>query len=133
MRFLKTALGLATILVVAARPAPAQSTEVGPHERVFNALRQQPVGDQVLDDLALPEPFLNRVADRIVRMSFLKQYRGVASGGPTTGAASPTSASAPTTQPGIARRMAPFLFPWVILIPLIAAARRKRRNRNRQG
>lgn len=51
-------------------PTPAQiETEV------LENVRNQPLGDGTVADLALPEEFLRRVADRIVRSSFEERYR----------------------------------------------------------
>lgn len=38
-------------------------------------IQDQPLGDGTVADLALPEEFLRRVADRIVRSSFEERYR----------------------------------------------------------
>lgn len=38
-------------------------------------VRNQPLGDGTVADLALPEEFLRRVADRIVRSSYEERYR----------------------------------------------------------
>ena len=40
----------------------------------------QPLGDGTVADLALPEEFVRRVADRIVRSSFEERYRIVVKG-----------------------------------------------------
>lgn len=42
---------------------------------VLENIRNQPLGDGTVADLALPEEFLRRVADRIVRSSFEERYR----------------------------------------------------------
>jgi len=42
---------------------------------VLENIRNQPLGDGTVADLALPEDFLKRVADRIVRSSFEERYR----------------------------------------------------------
>jgi hypothetical protein len=56
-------------------PTPAE-IEMEVRENVLN----QPLGDGTVADLALPEEFLSRVADRIVRSSFEERYRIVVKG-----------------------------------------------------
>jgi hypothetical protein len=54
-------------------------------DQVLNNLRQSPVGGHTLEALQLPEDYLRRVADRILRSSFEQQFRVVVPDG--TGAA----------------------------------------------
>lgn len=53
-----------------APPSPAEL-----EREVLENVRNQPLGDGTVADLALPEEFLRRVADRIVRSSYEERYR----------------------------------------------------------
>lgn len=55
--------------------APRVSTAV--EDEVLENLRGQELGPAAVRDLKLPEPFLRRVADRVIRTSFRERYRVV--------------------------------------------------------
>jgi hypothetical protein len=57
--------------------APPSSLSV--EDEVLGNVRAQPLGPATVADLALPEPFLRRVADRIVRSSYEDRFRIVIS------------------------------------------------------
>lgn len=56
-----------------AQPPPPSPADI--EREVLENVRNQPLGDGTVADLALPEEFLRRVADRIVRSSFEERYR----------------------------------------------------------
>ena len=64
---------------------------------VLANVRNQPLGDGTVDDLALPEEFLRRVADRIVRSSYEERYRIVVED-PVTPAPPETADPPPRTR-----------------------------------
>ncbi len=73
-----------------ATPAPTRPQEPTPgqiEQEVLENVEHQPLGDGTLEDLALPEAFLRRVADRIVRASYEQRYRIVVEdeGSPSAG------------------------------------------------
>jgi hypothetical protein len=55
--------------------APGVPTPQAIEQEVLDNVKHQPVGDGTVDDLALPEAFLRRVADRVVRTSYEERYR----------------------------------------------------------
>lgn len=46
-------------------------------DEVLSNLRSQKLGAGTVDDLALPEAFLRRVGDRVIRESFEQRFRAV--------------------------------------------------------
>lgn len=54
-------------------PPPPVSIE----DEVLSNLRSQKLGAGTVDDLALPEAFLRRVGDRVIRESFEQRFRAV--------------------------------------------------------
>ncbi|GJQ27099.1 MAG: hypothetical protein HBSAPP02_21310 [Phycisphaerae bacterium] len=55
--------------------APRVSTAI--EDEVLENLRGQELGPAAVRDLKLPEPFLRRVADRVIRTTFRERYRVV--------------------------------------------------------
>jgi hypothetical protein len=94
-------------LLAVATPVSSQPRLDGPpgpmdlpvEEEVLIRLKGQPVGDHTAEALNLPEDFLRRVADRIVRMSYQNRLRMVvrqgASSSATGGAAQSVSPASP--------------------------------------
>jgi hypothetical protein len=65
-------------------------------EEVYQNIIHQSVGDQGIPDFRLPEPFLRRVADHVVRDSYERRYRIVVQ----EGVAKPLSqGGAPASKP----------------------------------
>lgn len=58
-----------------AAPVEPEVRTVSIEDEVLGNLRSQPIGPATLDDLALPEDFLKRVGDRVIRASFEERYR----------------------------------------------------------
>lgn len=93
------------LLVVAAVGSATAQTGPGPapsiEQDLLVRLKAQPIGQGTLDSLAVPDEFLRRVADRIIRMDYQKRYRMVLRGdaapsqpsviAPSVAPASPTS------------------------------------------
>jgi len=52
--------------------------ELSLQQEVTQRLKSQPIGGHTLECLNVPEEFLNRVADRIIRMDYQKRFRSVA-------------------------------------------------------
>ncbi|HKQ48975.1 MAG TPA: hypothetical protein VJZ71_12965 [Phycisphaerae bacterium] len=75
----------AAVMALTASHALAQSSQPTMQDQVLNNLRQSPVGGHTLEALRLPEDYLRRVADRILRTSYEQQFRVVVPDG--TGAA----------------------------------------------
>jgi hypothetical protein len=82
-------------------------------DEVLGNVRAQPLGPATVGDLALPEPFLRRYADRILRGAYEDQFRVVVDDSalpPAREAASPkntsTAAAAPTATGTAATRPA---------------------------
>jgi hypothetical protein len=74
-------LVLVAALVLQTQGAPQESPAVPtPAEleaEVLDNVKAQPLADGTVADLALPDEFLRRVADRIVRSSYEERYRVV--------------------------------------------------------
>ena len=68
-------LGFVVALVASVQASPAVPTAAEIEAEVLANVRNQPLGEGTVDDLALPRAFLGRVADRIVRSSFEERYR----------------------------------------------------------
>ncbi len=64
----------------------AQTSQPSIQDQILNNLRSAPVGRHTLGDLNLPEDYLRRVGDRILRNSYEQQFRVVVPDGsnPTT-------------------------------------------------
>jgi len=67
-------------------------------EQVLRNLREQPVGAHTLADFHLPEPYLRRVADRVIRSAFEERFRIVVPDATTQPADIPLEARA-ASQP----------------------------------
>lgn len=70
-------LALAAVLTVFQSPPapPRDVTSASITAEVLDNVRAQRVGAATVGDLALPEPFLRRYADRIVRSSYEERFR----------------------------------------------------------
>lgn len=75
----------AAAAVMTSPGAQAQTSRPSMQDQVLQNLRHAPVGSHTLEALQLPEDYLRRVADRILRSSFEQQFRVVVPDG--TGAA----------------------------------------------
>ena len=95
-------LSLCIPCVAAAQPGP---THTQFSSRVVEELRARPVGNHTLDVLNLPDEYLHRVADRMIRSAFESQFRIVVreskNGIPER---TSTAVSAGTTQPSEVQR-----------------------------
>ncbi len=90
---------LALILAQAQPQTPQATPSAGDAKLikdVVDGLKSQPAGLSRLDSLNLPDEFLARVADRIVRMDYQKQMRSVRLASP---AAAIPPAAAPAKPP----------------------------------
>lgn len=58
-----------------AAPNEPEARTISIEDEVLGNLKSQPIGPATLDDLALPEEFLKRVGDRVIRASFEERYR----------------------------------------------------------
>lgn len=133
---------IATLLIAVTRHAPAQEPfpDAGPVERdVTTRLKRQRIGTHTLENYALPDTFLRRVADRIIRIDYQDRFRMVyrddtadtsPASGPTAGKVKP-SPPEPTSP-----RHRGWLLPTGLAAALIASAgiaivvHRKRRDHN---
>ncbi len=84
-------VGLALLLGRPGAAAPQEVTSPGLREATIRRLKSQPVGNHTLEIMRLPEPFLGRVADRVIQMSFQNVHRRVAA--PSDSAISRTSSA----------------------------------------
>lgn len=107
---------LISFLVVASTlqdPAPPQAEDAPPSVQleVLNNIRGQAVGPVTVAELALPEPFLKRFADRIILASFEDNFRQIvrdepdehdpakAENAPKDGVAPPSTTPPPAATP----------------------------------
>lgn len=98
MTLLHSAALLALAVLQAPGPAPADAVD-----EVLGNVRAQPLGPATVGDLALPEPFLRRYADRILRGAYEDQFRVVIDDSALPPAREPTSSkSAPNAATGTA-------------------------------
>lgn len=92
----------AAFLACAALQAPAAAPQdpvpQDPVAEVIGNVRAQPLGHGTVGDLALPEPFLRRFADRIVRSSFEERFRVVIDDTGMPPAKDPVVARAPASS-----------------------------------
>ncbi len=67
------------LLVVVANtpPAAAQTISLPLEEVAFHKIQNQRVGNHTIEDFALPDEFIHRVANRIIRLQYQKRYRMV--------------------------------------------------------
>ncbi|MEK6645021.1 MAG: hypothetical protein AABZ08_14060 [Planctomycetota bacterium] len=81
------------------------STALGDVEReVMENIRHQPLGKGMVDDLNLPDEFLRRAADRIIRQTYEERYRAVLPDEQTKEHAPPGEADSAPSVPAIAIR-----------------------------
>jgi hypothetical protein len=102
-------------------------------DEVLGNLRGQPLGVGKVEDLALPEAYLRRVGDRIIRSSFEERWRivlpdaEVAKNAEASRAAAHVGAAAPEAQ---REWLAPLLYGVgalvVVFVVLVATTRKKR-------
>jgi hypothetical protein len=104
-------------------PTPGQI-----EQEVFQNVLDQPLGEGTVADLALPDEFVRRVADRIVRSSYEERYRIVVKSD-TTGeeapADPPSAEEASTTGPSIWIALAAAGIALVAIVATATARRRK--------
>lgn len=106
-------------------------------EEVLSNVRSQPLGAGTVEDLALPEPFLRRIADRVVRSSFEERFRVVIAdqeleemarkhdGAAQAGSASTAAESA---TPSRAKHVVFGGTSVAVIVAIAVAVRRRRRN-----
>ncbi len=90
-------------------------------DEVFAKLKGQPVGDHTAEALNLPDEFLRRVADRIVRMSYQKQLRMVARAGVASSEDGGAGRPASSARPAAADRD-PLHSRWIYVIGCVGTA-----------
>lgn len=79
------------------------SREISVEEEVLGNIRAQRIGDHTVADLYLPDPFLRRIADRIIRDSFWERHRVVFREGPDGGAAPEHANAGPSRELTVVR------------------------------
>jgi hypothetical protein len=94
-------LGLVLAIAASLQDQQAPPTPAELEQEVLDNVLGQRLGDGTVADLALPEEFLRRVADRIVRSSFEERYRIVVKSAEDP-AAKPATPSDPQRKPWIA-------------------------------
>ena len=121
--------------IVTAPPLPADPPgHLSVEETVLRRITQQPVGSQTLDALRMPDGFLRRVGDRIIRMSYQQRFRSVGAG--AAPAVSPRSdLDRRSPESGAAARWSEglYLAGWCLTAVAVAALlllRRRRRVRS---
>lgn len=139
---------LASLIIVANGPAYAQ-TAPGPDPQLSPSIEQdlltrlkgQPIGQGTLESVDVPDEFLRRVADRIIRMDYQKRYRMVLRSD-VAHADSSSHTAEPTTAPGSTPTTSSHEYPMSIrtlfgvsggagLVILIAVVARRRRRKDR--
>lgn len=89
-------------------PTTNPSAGIGEVEReVMENIRRQPLGRGTVDDLNLPDEFLRRCADRIIRQTYEERYRAVLPDGTTLVKAPPGEADSAPNVPAITIRRFP--------------------------
>lgn len=93
------------ILILILLQPPPQIPPVAPSadeakliKDVVDGLKRQPAGLSRLDSLNLPDEFLARVADRIVRMDYQKQMRSVRLASPAAAITPPATPAKPPAK-----------------------------------
>src|SRR5262249_59001295 len=81
-------------IAAAAGRVPARTSQSVEDEVQAN-IRRERIGERTVDDDALPEAFLRRVADRVIRATYQQRYRVVID---DRGAAATQPGSAPAEQ-----------------------------------
>jgi hypothetical protein len=105
-----------------------QAPGASPADEVVHNLKAEPVGTATLDDLGMPEEYLQRVAGRILRGSFEQSFRVVVADETPAGARdrSAESAGTPAAPESHGAWRLGFLFAIVIgAIAWIAVAARR--------
>jgi len=79
VNFFSVALGvpLVAIAVATAQPTTSAPTTQSVEDEVLKNILAQRVGTATVADLDLPEPFLRRAADRIIRAAYQQRFRSV--------------------------------------------------------
>ncbi len=92
------AVGQAPVPPVQRPPAGEAAANTNPRrDEVVANIQAQTLGAGTVADLALPDDFLRRMADRILRQSFEERFRIVVAGDAAT-AAAPTPTPTPTPE-----------------------------------
>jgi len=103
-------------------------------DEVLGNLKAQPIGPATLGDLALPDDFLKRIGDRVIRSSFEDRYRIVVPDPKPEDATKPadaaqgTTTTVVTTSSSSARRLGLPIGTgiFVVLLAALVLARRRR-------
>ncbi|RIK68108.1 MAG: hypothetical protein DCC65_04590 [Planctomycetota bacterium] len=112
----------------ATAPAEASASAKAAHAEIIRQLRAQPVAGVTLEAFCLPDEFLGRVGDRIVRIDYQRRFRTVrasvtgGAGGalPTAGSGQSPAADPPGARTGGGATTA--VWNWVVVAAVIAAA-----------
>lgn len=80
-------------------------------DNTLGKLKNQPIGTHTLDALNLPDEFLRRVADRVIRLAFQNRSRRVVRDETTPLLPDPLATNAARSTP-LATATAPALMPW---------------------
>ncbi|MBL8858827.1 MAG: hypothetical protein JNL28_10005 [Planctomycetes bacterium] len=108
-------LELALLAAVGPLQAPPPAPDQPPisiEEEVLRNIKAQPLGKGTVADLALPDEFLKRMGDRVIRSSFEQQFRIVVPDPP------PVSAM-PDAQAQKPQKDASFQPPSAVNLPLV--------------
>ncbi len=105
-------------------PGPLGRQDPTVEDNTLGKLKNQPIGTHTLDALNLPDEFLRRVADRVIRLAFQNRSRRVVRD-ETTPLPPNTPATDTAQSTPLATATAPTLMPWwaytIALCCLIAA------------
>ncbi|MDZ4774003.1 MAG: hypothetical protein SGI72_12810 [Planctomycetota bacterium] len=116
------AIALALVPQQEAAP-PAEIPRVSVESEVLANVKNQALGKTTVDALALPDEYLKRVSDRIIRTTFEQRYRVVVPDPPPQSSMPPPNASKPvdstTFQPPSAVGM-PLVIGTVFLLAFVA-------------
>lgn len=85
-----------------AQPTAEPASTLRIEEQVLAGLRAQPYAAGTLADLALPEPYLRRVADRVIRANYWEQMRVIVADAPGSTSEAPQPAPGPADGPRVA-------------------------------
>jgi hypothetical protein len=106
------------VAVAMSPSASAQTSQPSIQEQVLTNLRQSPVGDHTLDALNLPDDYLRRVGDRILRNSYEQQFRVIVPDG--SSATAPSSIEPPPVE-GLENIAIPSNTIWPTLVSIAIA------------
>jgi hypothetical protein len=121
-------------------PPPGPQSSPSIEQELLTRLKAQPVGQGTLEALSVPDEFLRRVADRIIRMDYQKRFRMVLKGdaGPNgspgdSGRLNATGPASTSTAQGtpVTRWTVFGIGAGAGLILIIALAARRRRQKER--